>query len=135
MKQDTVHQFLKKFTQWASAQADIQALALVGSYARNAATETSDVDLVIITTNPRQYLQNPGWLLQFGEIEKQQTEDYGLLTSVHVWYTDGREIEYGITDERWTAIPLDEGSRQVISDGMQVLFERNQILSRHQLSR
>ena len=62
----------------------------------------------------------------------QQAEDYGLITSIRVWYIDGREIEYGITDERWAAIPLDEGSRRVISDGMQVLFEQNHILSRHQ---
>jgi hypothetical protein len=32
---------------------------------------------------------------------------------------------------RWAAVPLDEGSRQVIADGMQVLFERGTVLSRH----
>ncbi|MBK8781461.1 MAG: nucleotidyltransferase domain-containing protein [Anaerolineales bacterium] len=132
MTKDKISQFLNKVTNWASTQSDIQALALVGSYARNAATETSDVDLVLITANPNQYLQNSDWILQFGAVEKQQVEDYGLLTSIRVWYIDGREIEYGITDERWAAIPLDEGSRRVISDGMQVLFEQNHILSRHQ---
>jgi predicted nucleotidyltransferase len=132
MTEDKISQFLNEVTNWASTQPDIQALALVGSYARNAATETSDVDLVLITTNPYQYLQNSDWILQFGVVEKQQVEDYGLLTSIRVWYVDGREIEYGITDERWAAIPLDEGSRRCISDGMRVLFERNHILSRHQ---
>ena len=53
------------------------------------------------------------------------------MTSIRVWYSDGLEVEYGITDERWTAVPLDEGSRQVIADGMQVLFERGTVLSRH----
>jgi predicted nucleotidyltransferase len=132
MTKDKVALFLNEVTHWASARSDIQALALVGSYARNTATETSDVDLVMITTNPEQYLQNPAWLLQFGEIEKQQIEDYGLLQSVRVWYSDGLEIEYGLTDERWAALPLDEGSREVISGGMRVLFERDHILSRHQ---
>jgi len=129
---DKIHQFLEEITNWASAQSDIQALALVGSYARNAATETSDVDLILITTNPKRYLQGSDWIQQFGTIEKQQIEDYGLLTSIRVWYTDGREIEYGITDEKWAATPLDEGSRKVISDGMKVLFEQEQILSQHQ---
>ena len=72
----------------------------IGSYARNTAAETSDVDLIIITANPSQYFQNPDWILQFGVVEKQQVEDYGLLTSIRVWYIDGREIEYGITDEK-----------------------------------
>jgi hypothetical protein len=132
MKKDKIDQFLNKVTNWASAQPDILALALIGSYARDAATDTSDVDLVLISTNPKQYLQDPGWVHQFGVVEKQQVEYYGLLTSIRVWYTDGREVEYGITDGRWSAIPLDEGSQRVISDGMLVLFEQNHILSRHQ---
>ncbi len=129
---DKIQRFLEEITNWASAQSDVQALALVGSYARGAATETSDVDLVLITVNPSRYLQSAEWIEQFGVIEKKQIEDYGALTSIRVWYADGREIEYGITDEKWAAIPLDEGSRRVISDGMKVLFEREQILSRHQ---
>ena len=127
-----INQFLSDVTQWASSQSDIQALALVGSYARNAAKETSDVDLVLITTNPDQYLRDTSWIQNFGNIEKQQIEDYGLLISIRTWYTDGREVEYGITDERWAAAPLEEGTRRVIADGMQILFERRDILSRHQ---
>jgi hypothetical protein len=52
--------------------------------------------------------------------------------SVRVWYLDGLEVEYGITDEDWASTPLDEGTRQVIADGMVVLFEQEDMLSRHQ---
>lgn len=131
MTKDKIDQFLNDVTNWASAQSDILALALIGSYARDAATETSDVDLVLISSNPERYLQDSDWVQRFGIVEKQQVEDYGLLISIRVWYADGREVEYGITDERWAAIPLDEGSRRIISDGMRVLFEQNHILSRH----
>ena len=131
MKTDQVAQFLKDVTRWASAQADILALALVGSYARNAAKETSDIDLVLIAVDPSQYLKDQDWVRRFGTVEKSQVEDYGLLTSIRVWYRDGLEIEYGITDERWSAMPLDAGTQQVIADGMQVLFECDDILSRH----
>jgi predicted nucleotidyltransferase len=132
MKIETVNQFLSDVTEWASNQPDIQTLALIGSYARNAATETSDVDLVLIVTDPNRYLQDTSWVQQFGTVKEQQTENYGLLISIRVWYTDGREVEYGITDERWSAIPLDEGTRRVIADEMRVLFERGNVLSRHQ---
>jgi len=131
MTRDKVAPFLIEVTRWASEQADILALALVGSHARDAATETSDVDLVIIVLDPHRYLENTDWVRRFGTVEKQQAEDYGLLTSLRVWYRDGPEIEYGLTDERWSALPLDEGTRQVMADGMRVLFERGDILSRH----
>jgi predicted nucleotidyltransferase len=126
--------FLKKFSDWALRQTNIKAVALVGSHARNAATETSDIDLVIITTRPEIYVQDQRWVENFGEVERHQVEDHGLLTSVRAWYADGTEVEYGFTDERWSALPLDEGTRQVISDGMKIIFERGPILSPHQIS-
>ncbi|HUV88802.1 MAG TPA: nucleotidyltransferase domain-containing protein [Anaerolineae bacterium] len=132
MSVDSVNRFLDEFAAWAAAQPDIVAVALVGSYARNAATETSDIDLVIIASQPETYLQDVAWTRRFGQVRRQQVEDYGKVTSIRVWYADGHEVEYGITDEGWAALPLDEGAHRVISDGMRVLFERTPILSRHQ---
>lgn len=131
MEPGKVALFLKEVAQWAAARGDILALALVGSYARNAATETSDVDLVLIVVEPNQYSKDRSWVQRFGQVVKSQIEDYGLLVSIRVWYRDGLEVEYGITDERWAAMPLDAGTQQVIADGMKVLFERGDILSRH----
>jgi predicted nucleotidyltransferase len=48
MTKAQVEQFLNEFTCWALTQGDIQGVALVGSYARGTATETSDVDLVLL---------------------------------------------------------------------------------------
>ena len=131
MSSERINQFLSEFTDWCSTQPDIAALALVGSYARNAATETSDVDLVVMTNHPDHYLKDLNWIQSFGQVERQQIENYSKLTSIRVWYKNGLEVEYGITDESWAALPLDEGTREVISGGMRVLFERDNILSRH----
>jgi len=133
MKTEKVNQFLKYISQWASIQSDIQAIALVGSHASGTATGTSDVDLVIITDDPNQYLHNLLWTERFGTVHKQQVEKYGLVTSIRVWYEDGLEVEYGIANEVWAAEPLDKGTQQVIADGMGILFERGTILSRHLL--
>jgi predicted nucleotidyltransferase len=129
---DKIEQFLQEITNWAFLRSDILALAVVGSQARGAAPPISDLDLVLICTDPAQYLQNTDWVSQFGDAAKRQVEDYGLLTSLRVWYRDGPEVEFGLTDERWSALPLDEGTRRVIEDGMRVMFEKDQILSRHQ---
>ncbi len=125
-------EFIKEFTIWAQTQPDILALALVGSHARNAATETSDIDLVMITELSDHYLGDLSWIRGFGQVDRYQVEDYGKLISVRVWYKGGPEVEYGITDRSWAALPLDEGTQDVIIEGMRILFESEQILSRHQ---
>jgi len=123
-----IKDFINDVTDWASAQPDIRAVALVGSYARNAATGTSDIDLVILTDEPVKYLENTEWVRQFGHVARQQTEPYGKVTSLRVWYIGGREVEYGITTPDWAAQPLDEGTQRVVRDGMKVLFERQVLL-------
>jgi hypothetical protein len=71
------------------------------------------------------------WLKRFGPIEKQQTEDYENLRSLRVWYDGGHEVEYGLTTRDWIQIPLDEGTWEVIKDGMRILLEREALLSPH----
>src|SRR5215212_4977186 len=117
-----IRELLDTFVAWASAQADVQAMALVGSYARGAAKDDSDIDLVILTDRTQTYLENVKWAERFGGIENHQTEDYGKLISLRVWYHGGVEVEYGVTTPDWAAIPLDAGTRQVILGGMLVLF-------------
>src|SRR5215210_5178461 len=92
-----IREFLYTFVAWATAQADVQAMALVGSYARGAAKDDSDIDLVILTDRPQTYLENVKWAERFGGIEKHQTEDYGKLISLRVWYQAGVEVESGVT--------------------------------------
>ena len=132
MKKELVGQFLEDLALWAASQKEILAVALVGSYARDAANPDSDVDIMFITSHPEQYMIDSSWATNYGVIEKQQTEQYGLVTSLRIWYVSGLEVEYGITDERWVALPLDAGTKRVISDGLCVLFERGNILSQHQ---
>jgi uncharacterized protein len=128
---DDIRDFLDIFIPWAADQVDVQGIALVGSYARGIAREDSDIDLVVLTDQPGKYLGDLLWIERFGTVEKHQTEDYGKLISLRVWYQNGVEAEFGITVPDWAAIPLDAGTRQVILGGMIVLFERENLLSRH----
>jgi len=124
--------FIEDLMRWSTKRRDIRCVALVGSYARNEATEASDVDLVIITENPGQYLNNTDWLRVFGIVITQKVEDYGKLTSLRVWYESGLEVEYGFTTRDWAEVPLDAGTRRVIDDGMRVLFEKERLLTPHE---
>lgn len=126
--------FIEDFMRWSRKRRDIRAVALVGSYAREAATESSDVDLVIITEKPQEYLANTEWIRVFGRAIAQKVEDYGKLTSLRVWYESGLEVEYGFTTREWAKTPLDKGTKRVIDDGMRVLFEKEVLLSPHETS-
>ena len=131
-KLEQVIDFIEDFMRWSTKRKDIRAVALVGSYAREAATETSDVDLVIITEDPQKYLTNDDWVKVFGTAITKKIEEYGKLTSLRVWYESGLEIEYGFTTWEWAKTPLDKGTKRVIDDGMRVLFEKETLLSPHE---
>ena len=124
--------FIEDFIRWSKKRKDIRAVALVGSYAREAATEASDIDLVVISEKPREYIANTEWTRVFGKAIAQKVEDYGKLTSLRVWYESGLEIEFGFTTRDWAKTPLDKGTKQVIDDGMRVLFEKEVLLSPHE---
>ncbi len=116
--------FLTRIATWAAEQRDIQGVILVGSYARGTARPDSDVDLVILTVEPERYINSCAFAEKFGAISQWQKEDWGAVTSMRVWYQDGLEVEYGITLPSWAALPLDPGTLQVVSDGMQIIFDR-----------
>jgi uncharacterized protein len=132
MSMERAEEFIQRFATWAQAHPDILAVALVGSHARAAARPDSDIDLVLICARSADYLADLSWTLHFGAVREHQLEDYGKIVSIRAWYEGGLEVEYGITDEDWAALPLDEGTRHVISDGMVVLYEQGDLLSRHQ---
>jgi predicted nucleotidyltransferase len=126
-----IREFLDAFVGWASAREEVQGIALVGSYARGEAGDDSDIDLVLLTRDPSQYVDDLAWIERFGAVEKQQAEDYVKLISIRVWYENKLEVEYGITHPDWAAVPLDAGTARVLRDGFMVLFERGNLLSQH----
>lgn len=124
-----VSAFLEAFNRWASSQTDVKAIALVGSYARDAAIEDSDVDLLILTTNVDKYINDRSWISLFGEDLECRVEDWGKVTSLRAFYKGGLEVEYGFTTPDWARRPMDSGSLRVVSDGMKILFDAQNILS------
>jgi predicted nucleotidyltransferase len=122
--------FLAQVKQWAEQQSDIKGVLLVGSYARGAARTDSDVDLIILTASPQHYLDSISFADNFGSVAKWEKEDWGRVTSLRVWYQDGFEVEYGIAWPDWASQPLDAGTLQVVSAGMQIVFDRDGLLNR-----
>lgn len=113
---------IDSITAWSENDDRVKALLMVGSCARGTARPDSDVDLVLLTEDKSSLLANDAWIHQFGTVASKQIEQYGLCTSLRVWYEDGTEIEYGIVPDTWLDIPLDAGTRRVLEDGYRLLY-------------
>ena len=125
-----VTNFLEQLRTWARGEPDLIAIALVGSQARGEATPESDIDLVLIFTDPEPILIHRDWISIFGQPDLIEVEHWGKVTALRVSYAHGLEVEFGVTAVEWGADPEDEGDGQVIRDGLMILFERSGHLSR-----
>ncbi len=114
---------LAQFTIWISAQPDVLAAALVGSYARTAATAVSDIDLLTLTTTVEKYFANADWAAQFGTMTTSTAEAWGRVTALRACYQDDLEIEFNFAPPDWADVPVDEGTRSVVADGMRILYD------------
>jgi len=126
----SVAHLLDRVTAWAASQPTIAGLALVGSYARGEARADSDIDLVLLCTQPPAYVCDTAWIQCFGEVERCDVEDWGLVRSLRVHYRDGVEVEFGLTTLAWAQLPVDPGTRSVVAPGLSILFDRDGRLAR-----
>jgi len=116
---------ISQIKKWAANESLIDAIILVGSYARGTQKPDSDIDLIVITHDKRHYINNPEVFSCFGEIEKINIEFYGECTSIRVWYKNGLEVEYGMVTKAWAELPLDSGTSSVLLDGYKILIDKN----------
>jgi hypothetical protein len=129
---------IKTILEWAQAQPTIKAVGVVGSYARGTARADSDIDLVLLTTDPEAFRADAAWLdaIDWSDIgarpSKRQDEDYGLLWSRRVWLEqDGGEIEFGFAPLSWANVnPTDPGTWGVVIDGCRVVHDPDGLLAR-----
>lgn len=114
---------------WAEGRADVRAVALVGSWARGEAGPGSDVDLVVLTTDPNAYAGGKDWLGVFEDARVEGTEDWGALTSRRLVYPSGLEVEVGVGEPSWAATdPLDPGTAGLLDKGMRPVYDPDGLL-------
>lgn len=113
----------------AKNEAQVDAVALVGSHSRETARLDSDVDLIVLTADPTIYLANAAWVETFGTGRRVEREDDGAVQSLRVVYADGFEVEFGLTSVQWAATnPVDAGTAGVIRAVAVVLVDKHQRL-------
>ena len=102
---------------------NIEGVALAGSHASGKASETSDVDLIIVSSERDQYLRSHSWLSLFGKVESLRNETWGDVETLRATYTDGLEVEYNFAEPAWADVPVDPGTRRVVKEGFRILLD------------
>lgn len=109
--------------EWSADHPDITGVFLVGSHARCEAEPESDIDIVMLTKNPGEYLNDLKWIKCFGDVESVGREDWGKVQSLRVFYSDGPEVEFGITTSDWAAHPIPETTLNVLREGYRIIYD------------
>ena len=100
-KMRSVRNTVVKITHYLKMQDDVSSALMVGSQARKIkpADEWSDIDIVIITTNPDRYLMDSSWLEHFGIQPKisfvEETANGGVLEK-RVLFNNGVAVDFTI---------------------------------------
>ncbi len=130
MNTHDVNKFITQVRNWAVQCPDILAVGYVGSWARGTAKPGSDLDLMIVTSDPKHYSLESSWVSFFGEVQKITQEDWGIVKTWRVFFDHAMEVEFNITTEEWSNTnPIDPGTRRVVSEGMEIVYDPQAILS------
>lgn len=124
-----VRELLALAVGWAYRRPDVVALGLAGSWASGDARMDSDVDLVILTREPRLYLEEDGWIHALGGLRILRTQSWGPLTERRFVLPSGLEVEAGIAPPSWASTdPVDPNLRPIVQQGFDVLYDPKGLL-------
>ncbi|HEY0632915.1 MAG TPA: nucleotidyltransferase domain-containing protein [Thermoleophilaceae bacterium] len=115
---------LRRLATWAMGRSDVRGLALVGSWARGQPQPHSDVDLVLLSTEPAQYVEHDEWVAELDPARLVRTASWGAITERRFALPSGVEVDLGVGSPAWASInPIDPGTRRVVEDGVRILHD------------
>jgi GrpB-like predicted nucleotidyltransferase (UPF0157 family) len=129
-REDEVEAVAQQLAKWASEQADVRALAMIGSWARGEGRLDSDLDILLLTDTPTPFTTSSEWLSAFGSPQVIRREQFGVISERRVRLRSGLDVEFGIGSPQWASTPpIEPGTRRVAQQGLRPLFDPNGILA------
>ena len=125
------HRLLHDLTAWARHQPHVQALALVGSYARGHERTASDVDVLVLTQDTNAHPFAGGWFQQLRPGSRLvRTAVFGPVHEQRYRLRCGLLVEIDLAPTSWAQVPLDAGTHRVLADGHRTLHDPHALLAR-----
>ena len=126
-RSEEMRSIIQMVHQWAAEHDDVRGVAVVGSWARDAARMDSDVDIVVLT-DTLDHADAQMWMRLLGG-QLMRLQRWGPLIEVRIRRPSGFEVEMGIVPLSWaTTAPVDDGTYRVISDGHRIIYDPDGIL-------
>lgn len=113
--------------EWAMEEETVLSVLLFGSHANNRARADSDIDLMLITSDPKRYIIGT-FYNGFGQVSRCQKEDWGAVKAVRVFYDNGYEVEFAITSPELMKLPFDQGTHDALAGGYRVILDKENAL-------
>jgi len=134
---DKLHreQWIDRFIDWAKLQSDVRAIVLVGSNSRrdHPADEWSDIDIILIASTPKPYLDSIDWLASFGKllfsiVERTATGEAWVR---RVLFESGLDADFIVLSplsvrQNFPGIPV---IIEILQRGRQVLMDKDGLFS------
>jgi predicted nucleotidyltransferase len=118
-----VNHVVTRVKRWSAAHPRIVGLLLVGSFARGAGRAHSDIDLVLLTTDPSQF-DDDCWARELELSVAIRTQRWGTVLERRFATPSGLEVEFTIASASWADTdPVDPGTQRVIQGGALVLHD------------
>jgi uncharacterized protein len=137
MKTAEANAIVSAVTGWAIERGDICAMALVGSWARGNPRQGSDIDLLLVSDRAHEYRRCRKWLaeIDFGgagyRLRSSRSAIYGVVWSRHINLLPAAELELTFAECSWARTDaIDVGTRRVINDAFQIIFDKDGILAK-----
>ena len=113
---------------WAEQREDVLAVLVVGSQARAdaPADRWSDLDLVLIVEDPARYLEDAGWLQEFGTpILTFLEPTFEGSRERRVLYETGEDVDFVVLPPSAVErLPTTPGAAELLARGYRVLVDR-----------
>lgn len=126
---------IEKITFWCENREDIRAVMIVGSRARSEkpADEWSDLDLVLFSTQPDEYLSSEDWVQEIGPywmtfIEKTAI---GGGKERRVLFDDALDVDFSIFPlESFENLIVNDETRTTLGRGIRILVDKDRLFNK-----
>ena len=117
---------------WVGLAPELRGLALVGSWARGDPGLDSDLDLVVLSEEPEQFLGDLSWLGAVGlecagyAVASHRCVRYGVVGSHHLQLVPVAEVELSFASLHWAATdPVAAGTLTVVRGGLKIIVDKD----------
>jgi hypothetical protein len=137
MKLADVNALTTVVANWAIERGDMRAMAMLGSWVRGNPRPASDLDLLLLSDLAPDYQRRRAWLTEIDfqnagfRLRSSESAVYGVVWSQHIHLLPPAEVELTFAKCSWASTdPVDTGTRIVVKDAFQIIFDRDGILAK-----